>query len=905
MRLRTILLILFLCLCFSNLYAKNILLESFETDDGPGNTRQWTFQKQAESVKRVKAHSSRGQYSLELKFNDISSEKATFHLAYSADWTSIEKLYFDIYNPTGKQLSLILAISSGGYIWHEAKAIFIAPGWNKNIYLNLNKPIFKAAPDWQFKYYLKRKDKIERITFEITSAGGELKSGSIFIDNIKLKKGKGISEDILLEEYKKSKQTEKPIYLVSIDKSKYKTPIIKNIKPVSHSTRLYKKFEAQFNIKAYYTNPFNPREIDIIAEFTSPSGRKVTVPCFVDAGKENPKKIKDYSKLNKWMVRFTPIETGTWKWKIIAKNPAGQKISREMVFTCNPNKKAKGFIRLSKKNLQQFVFDNNTPYYPMGNNLCCGPPEYYEKYFKAMKKAGENWSRIWLTHWGKMNLDWSKKKENQVPLGTLDFQAIRYWDKIVELAEKYGIYFQMTLQHFSQYSTQVNPAWSKNPWNDYNGGFLKKPEEFFSDMIAVKLTKNKYRYIIARWGYSPAVMAWELFNEVQFTDAYDSDSGKQSIIQWHNEMADYIKSLDPQNHLVTTSSILELDMWKKMDYYQPHLYARDMVSSVNEFSEFKKGKPDKPIFYGEIGPHHMNLKDKKDEFLYTRSMTWAGLMSDGAGMAQQWDGKAIYQYGNEKLFTPVTGFARLVKLGHKPYKKIPVKIQSKMAETLEFVPGQNWTKAENKEFSIPEEVHKTGEIPQFLHGDPNKIKAGFPHSITFHIDTVKDCTFIVTVNKVSSWKGAILSLSVDSKQKAVQEWSKEDGNRNMNEEIKVTIPAGKHTIKIENTGKDWLRISSFKFINFGMSVINAYARSSGDSAYLWIYNRDGLHKPSAHPQKGTISFKMNQGGYMVQWWDTEKAKVIKKEEIQTSSEGRIKLEVPPISRDIAVYIEKK
>jgi hypothetical protein len=95
----------------------------------------------------------------------------------------------------------------------------------------------------------------------------------------------------------------------------------------------------------------------------------------------------------------------------------------------------------------------------------------------------------------------------------------RRWDTIVEAADKNGIFFPDGLQHHGQYSTRTNPNWGENPWNAANGGFLAKPEDFFTDARAKALTKAKYRYIIARWGYSPSILAWELFNEVQYTDA--------------------------------------------------------------------------------------------------------------------------------------------------------------------------------------------------------------------------------------------------------------------------------------------------------------------------------------------------------------------------------------------------
>ena len=90
----------------------------------------------------------------------------------------------------------------------------------------------------------------------------------------------------------------------------------------------------------------------------------------------------------------------------------------------------------------------------------------------------------------------------------------------------------MTLQHHGQYSTTVDPNWPQNPFNTANGGFLSDPKQFFTDTTAKALTKRKYRYIVARWGYSPAVMAWELFNEVQFTDAAQNGQWA-NVAAWH------------------------------------------------------------------------------------------------------------------------------------------------------------------------------------------------------------------------------------------------------------------------------------------------------------------------------------------------------------------------------------
>lgn len=52
-------------------------------------------------------------------------------------------------------------------------------------------------------------------------------------------------------------------------------------------------------------------------------------------------------------------------------------------------------------------------------------------------------------------------------------------------------------------------------------GNVKADEDFFTSEDAKARYRNYLRYIVARWGYSPAIAAWEFFNEVdniQFAD---------------------------------------------------------------------------------------------------------------------------------------------------------------------------------------------------------------------------------------------------------------------------------------------------------------------------------------------------------------------------------------------------
>src|SRR5438034_11556976 len=48
-------------------------------------------------------------------------------------------------------------------------------------------------------------------------------------------------------------------------------------------------------------------------------------------------------------------------------------------------------------------------------------------------------------------------------------------------------------------------------------------------------------------------MAWALFSEVEFTQGYQENMhNAQCVDTWHSEMAAYLKSIDPNRHLVST-----------------------------------------------------------------------------------------------------------------------------------------------------------------------------------------------------------------------------------------------------------------------------------------------------------------------------------------------------------------
>ena len=70
--------------------------------------------------------------------------------------------------------------------------------------------------------------------------------------------------------------------------------------------------------------------------------------------------------------------------------------------------------------------------------------------------------------------------------------------------------------------------------------------DFFTDKESWRWQENLYRYIIARWGYSPAIL-WMTVSELDGTSA-----GSQQDA-WHAKINAYFVRNDPYRHPTTAS----------------------------------------------------------------------------------------------------------------------------------------------------------------------------------------------------------------------------------------------------------------------------------------------------------------------------------------------------------------
>ncbi|MFT3828961.1 MAG: hypothetical protein QM691_04555 [Opitutaceae bacterium] len=648
---------------------------------------------------------------------------------------------------------------------------------------------------------------------------------------------------------------------------------------------------------------------EVWAEVATPDGRTHLLPAFLAAS-------------DTWSVRARAALVGDYRLGDVKETtPAGLVVREATVLgaathTVRAVHDPRGNVGIDPRNPRRFAFADGTPYVPFGANLAWaeGPREpFFPATFALLEQAGLNWSRIWMCHWGATNLDWLPADLAPSPEpGALDLGTAVLWDRIVAAAEHHRIYFQMVFQHHGQFSTGANANWQLNPWNTANGGFLRSPVAFFSDPRAREITRRKYRYIVARWGYSSSIMAWELFNEAMWTDARNGTAADNAAIAaWHAEMADYVRSVDVHRHLVTTSDdYLTEPLYAKMDYYQPHLYACHLLPSARWF-EPAAAVLDRPAFYGECGEDNdPRLVDgPKNGGPLTLPILWSSVMADAAAPAQYWYTTDALRNSLLPQFATLARFLRETGLDRRD-DLMPFTALVETAEQMPLVilPALNWRQGAEPTVTVPLDGREPAElaaIPRhFVNGDP---AAGqrYPGRATFLLDYPRAAT--ATVRLVGHGAdGASFRLLLDGAVVAQRTWPATGDGRASAQTSSFDVPltAGAHTLLLENPhGKDWFELGG---IDTGLtcSPLAAVGRRAADRVCLWVWHRDGVYlENGATPVAGRLVVEsLPAGRWRAIWWDLETG------EPQPASEfahagGDYRLPTPPIGRHAAVTLE--
>ena len=539
-------------------------------------------------------------------------------------------------------------------------------------------------------------------------------------------------------------------------------------------------------------NPYSPAENDARVTF-SRSGQKLERFAYFSQGK--------------WHAVLMATAKGDYTAQLTVN---GKAVEQQTVRLSQLQKD--GYVRLSGN---RFKLDSGEPYIPHGHNFGWEAGVPYPQQLADMAKAGLNWSRIWSCSWDGKNPYIPRETATKLTLGSIYEPALDRWQMITENCEKTGIKFQFVLFHHGMYSSSTDSNWKDHPWNKANGGFLARPNDFFTDPKAKELSKNWLRYAIARYGHSPSVMAWEIFNEVQWVDEARRTGGWAVVAAWHKEMADYLRSIDPYHHPITTSSEVDPAVYAAVDYEQPHTYPPSVFGAIIG----TKALPSKPLFFGEFGGSGP-AGDAPAEQAIVRDGFWAGLLAGQSGPGQYWywdraySAKLYEEYARESKILPRTGFAQ-----HPDGKPMTISVRGPAPTTLSARPGRGWAKTDKFIYQLPEDA-ATGAFPElsgYIQGAAGGNRSMMPEPIRIRFTAPSAGIAKVKIGEISQ-RGGGVSLKLNGTSVAEKTWPSSPGNHRVNEEISIAFQAGANEISLDNPGDDWVTLDSVTIPGVGPGV---------------------------------------------------------------------------------------
>jgi len=444
--------------------------------------------------------------------------------------------------------------------------------------------------------------------------------------------------------------------------------------------KLYEKTEFNIKLTGHWDNPYLQEDVALDLLITSPAGKKLVLPCYYESGESGAEST--------WKARFAAQETGTYHYTFKF-SKAGNVVSTSKEGQFAVAKSAKnGFLH--PKNNWAFQFDNGKPFRGIGENIAWesrssddskffkglheNPKYNYEYMLPSLAKHGGNFYRTWISAWN-LPIDWHKGFNSNRYLASDKYfnpSAIEKLDRLVTLSDSLGVYMMLTL--------------GQGDYNTRDGGFSPNAADFFVNPKSMQRYKNRLRYIIARWGYSTSIGAWELFNEVdnvQFGNKAKPINA-DSIVTWHDVMSTYIKETDPYQHLVTTSishrDLKGLNSLKNIDFNQKHIYKN--TASIPEAIVKYEDDFKKPYVIGEYS-YEWDWSKNFDDFPlemdsdFKRGL-WYGLFSPTPILPMSWWWEYFDNRGTDAYFNRLKTIADQMLAAGSSFEQL--KITSSVAD---------------------------------------------------------------------------------------------------------------------------------------------------------------------------------------------------------------------------------
>jgi hypothetical protein len=710
----------------------------------------------------------------------------------------------------------------------------------------------------------------------------------------------------------------------------------RSIKAKVTEVAIYEPVEVEIDLSATYDNPFDPSDISVNVRVDGPNKKGFNIPAYFTI--DQTRKLTDGKEVitptgkPSWRAKITLRETGIHQISAIVKDRNGSSLTDAINLNGLESEKS-GFVSISSKDIRYFLTSEGKSFYPLGTNVCWGGDQgtfNYDNWIPKYADQGCNVFRVWLSpYWATFGLEQTGNARDGKGLGVYSLENLSKLDHVLDLARSRGMKVKLCIESYNIIRDKdASPSWEEGPHSIANGGVLHTPSEFWESNDMDRIFMAKLRYLVARYSADPAVFAWEFFNEADLSRDFPVDKAKE----WHQRMAKELRLLDPYKHLITTSfsdsmGVKEIDLLSDIDYIQTHNYNSPDVISQVAIQQSRKGSWGKPHYVGEIGADSAGPRREDDPTgIQIHDPMWISIAMGSSGVAQSWWWDNLIEPNNlYPLFGAASKFLDGINWPNEGFRQTQPRSSWRTApnstprKDISFQSGiAVW---EASPYNQPRtvkitEAGATGQNPvaNTLHGLTNH--RSWHNPVTFRTELPRPTVFEVTVDGVSGYGGGRLVLDLDGSPFLTRNFPDPDGSSKTetlsqyNGTYKVTIPPGKHTLIVKNTGDDWINASMrFKDVMPRTSPpLISWGTIGDNTALAWTRLEDrtwrrvcvGKETIPACPETRLELSGLASGTWKVELWDTWKGTVRDTQLCRVTLDGKLKVNIPTVESDIAM-----
>jgi hypothetical protein len=369
-----------------------------------------------------------------------------------------------------------------------------------------------------------------------------------------------------------------------------------------------------------------PAGAQVHAEIVAPSGARIRVAGFEVPGGH--------------AVRFRPREAGRHVYRVLSgESPRAAELARGELAAEERGVPGQIVVRDGALHTEE-----GRPFRPLGENrFNVYDPTWSdgltaEAYVARMAADGMNALRVFVfSACGRPGAP-TKPGCLEPALGRFDERAAAQYDEVFAAAERHGVKVVLSVFAIGFTPGDAWKGWEENPYSEARGGPSESPLDFFTGSDAREAARRRIRYVLARWGASPALLAVDLLNEPE----WDGGIPEDHWIPWAQDLARTWRSEDPYDHPVTAGPVglhwnveedergwwssagCDVVQWHRYgpDVYDVHALADALVRTTRDTARYGK-----PVLVGEFGWGG----DPKPAHDHTHVGIWAATFA-GAGI---------------------------------------------------------------------------------------------------------------------------------------------------------------------------------------------------------------------------------------------------------------------------------